>query len=125
MRAFGGRYRPLITRCFTTCAKMKAACEEFLKRTPRSDLLQPFWPTLQVATNVEVRTIAQNFVDLQEQRHAADYDLSTRFSRMEALTAADRVEEAMDAWDVLKAGNEQLALLFALSLMLWPGLGAR
>jgi hypothetical protein len=106
-------------------AKMKAVCEEFLKTAPRSELLQSFWPALHVTTNVEVQTIARNFVDLQEQRHASDYDLSARFSRQEALAAADLAEEAMEAWDSLRSSHEQLALLFALSLMLCPGLGTR
>lgn len=115
--------RQYVGRAFVH-GKMKAVCEEFLKTTPK-DILQPFWPTLHVTTNIEVKTIARNFVDLQEQRHTADYDLSAKLSRAEALAAADLAEEAMDAWDSLKGSNEQLAQLFAMSLMLWPALGSR
>src|SRR5437016_2101551 len=64
--------------------KMKAVCEEFAKSTPKNELLKPFWNTLNVSNNLEVRTIAENFIDLQEQRHAADYDLSRRFTRNDA-----------------------------------------
>jgi len=106
-------------------AKMKSVCEEFAKPMPKHDLLKPFWPTLQVANNPDVRTLAKNFIELQEQRHAADYDSSRRFTRHEANTAADQAQEAMDAWDQLKAQHGDLALLFALSLMLWPGLSGR
>jgi hypothetical protein len=105
--------------------KMKNVCDEFTKATPKSDLLKPFWPTLRVAASVEIRTIAANFIDLQELRHAADYDLSRSFSRPDAETAADQAQDAMDAVNRLKAANEPLAMLFALSLMLWPGLGGR
>ena len=105
--------------------KMKAVCEEFTKSPPKSDLLKPFWATFGVANNLEVRTIAENFLDLQEQRHLADYDLSQRFLRQNAIFAANQVQEAMNAWDILKNQHEKLALLFALSLMLWPGLSGR
>jgi hypothetical protein len=105
--------------------KMNAVCEEFAKTTPKSELLKPFWTTLQVAHNLEVRTIAENFSDLQYLRHAADYDLSRRFSRQDANFAADQAQDAIEAWKRLKAQHEELALLFALSLMLWPGLSGR
>lgn len=105
--------------------KMKSVCEEFTKPTPRSELLQPFWARLRVHATPEIRTIAENFIDLQGDRHAADYDLSRNFTRHDANTAADQAKDAMDAWDVLKVQHEEVALLFALSLMLWPGLGVR
>jgi hypothetical protein len=104
---------------------MKAVCEEFAKTAPKSELLKPFWASLQVGNNAEARTIAENFIDLQEQRHAADYDLSRRFSRQDADVAADQAQEAIEAWNTLKSQHEKLALLFALSLMLWPGLTGR
>jgi uncharacterized protein (UPF0332 family) len=117
-------FRQFAGRAFVH-AKMKAACEEFAKTSPKSELLKPFWAGFQVANNLEVRTIAENFIDLQEQRHAADYDLSRRFSRQDANIAADQAQEAIEAWKKLKAQQEKLALLFALSLMLWPGLSGR
>jgi hypothetical protein len=106
-------------------AKMKNVCDEFTKATPKSDLLKPFWPTLQVAASADIVTVAATFIDLQELRHAADYDLTRSFTRQDAETAADQAKDAIDAWIQLRAANEQLALLFALSLMLWPGLGGR
>ena len=102
--------------------KMKAVCEEFSKTAPRSKLLKPFWASLHIASNLEVQTIADNFIDLQEDRHAADYDLSRKFSRQDASIAAGQADEAIKAWSKLKTKHEELALLFALSLMLWPGL---
>jgi hypothetical protein len=117
-------FREFAGRAFVH-GKMKAVCEEFAKTTPKSELLKPFWANLQVANNLEVRTIAENFIDLQEQRHAADYDLSRHFSRQDANIAADQAEEAIEAWNKLKGQHEDLALLFALSLMLWPGLTGR
>lgn len=105
--------------------KMKNVCEEFIKGMPKSDLLKPFWPRLHVTSNAEIKTIAEAFINLQELRHAADYDLAHAFTRQDAETAADQAKDAIDAWNRLRAANEQLALLFTLSLMLWPGLGGR
>jgi uncharacterized protein (UPF0332 family) len=105
--------------------KMKTVCSEFIKAIPNSDALKPFWPALGVQGNADLETVAENFIELQEARHDADYNLSRHFTRQDATTAADQVQDAMDAWGRLKAANEPLALLFALSLMLWPGISGR
>jgi hypothetical protein len=105
--------------------KMKNVCQEVTKPTPKSDLLEPFWPKLHVADSVDIKTVAGAFINLQELRHAADYDLTRAFSRQDAETAADQAKDAIDAWNRVRAANEQLALLFALSLMLWPGLAGK
>jgi hypothetical protein len=105
--------------------KMKTVCNEFIKKTPNSDALKPFWGTLPIYGNPDLETVAENFIELQESRHDADYNLARPFTRQDAATAADQAKDAMDAWDRLKTANEQTALLFALSLMLWPGIGGR
>ncbi len=105
--------------------KMKSVCQEFARTTPKSELLKPFWSTLNVPNASDVKTVARNFIELQETRHAADYDLSRRFMRHDANTAAEQAREAIDAWRRLKQQQEELALLFALALMLWPGLTGR
>ncbi len=105
--------------------KMKAVCNEFIKAMPNSEALKPFWATLGVHGNADLETIAENFIELQEARHDADYNLARPFTRQDATTAADQVKDAIDAWNRLRAVNGPLARLFALSLMLWPGLGGR
>lgn len=113
--------------------KMKSVCEEFTKTTPRSDLLRPFWLTLQTPLNPDLATVATHFVDLQNARHDADYNLAKLFKRADARIAAEQAREAMDAWGRLKnsthatdaAKHKKLASLFALSLMLWPGLSGK
>jgi uncharacterized protein (UPF0332 family) len=117
-------FRQFASRAFVH-AKMKAVCEEFLKTTPKHELLRPFWPTLRIANNSEIQTIANSFIVLQVQRHAADYDLSRHFTRDDAHLAARQSQEAMDAWKRLKTQHEELSLFFALALMLWPGLSGR
>jgi hypothetical protein len=105
--------------------KMKAVCDEFTKATPKSDALKPFWPALGIHGNADMGTIAENFIDLQEARHDADYNLSRHFTRQDAATASDKTQDAIDAWNRLKAANESLSLLFALALMVWPGLSGK
>ncbi len=119
-----GHLREFAGRTFVH-GKMKAVCEEFAKTMPKSELLKPFWPRLAVARNQDIQTIARNFIELQERRHAADYDLAWRPTRSDANAAADQAKEAIDAWNRLKSQDMELSLLFALSLMLWPGLSGR
>jgi uncharacterized protein (UPF0332 family) len=105
--------------------KMKSVCDEFTKATPKSDALKPFWPAFGVQASVDLKTVAENFIDLQEARHDADYNLSRPFTKQDAKTASDKTQDAVEAWNRLKAANEPLALLFTLSLMLWPGLSGK
>lgn len=46
--------------------------------------------------------LARTFVDLQQARHEADYDLARRFTRREALNLANRADRAMTAWRGLR-----------------------
>ena len=46
--------------------------------------------------------LANTFVDLQQARHEADYDLALRFTRREALILANRADRAMAAWRGLR-----------------------
>jgi hypothetical protein len=42
--------------------------------------------------------VAEAFVDLQEARHGADYDLTLVYSRQEAEDLVRRFEGAFDSW---------------------------
>lgn len=105
--------------------KMKNVCDEFTKRQPSNHLLRPFWPRMGVNLDADLRTVVENFIELQELRHGADYDLARTFTRQQAETAADQSRDAFDAWSRLKTNHQTLAQFFALSLMLWPGLSGR
>ena len=104
---------------------MKTLCVEFTRPVPSSGLLKPFWTTLNVPASTDTRTVADNFRQLQELRHNADYDLTLSFTRVSALDAADLADEARAAWGRLKRNQSALAEFFALALLLWPSLGAR
>lgn len=50
----------------------------------------------------ELVAVAGTFVDLQQARHEADYDLALRFTRREVLILANRADRAMTAWRGLR-----------------------
>jgi hypothetical protein len=118
--------RHLAGRAFVH-GKMKTLCKEFVKPNVHDvhEVLRPFWATLPIANNPQMRIVAQTFIDLQQERHTADYDLSVTLSRQDALNAVTRTESAIQSWEQLKAANRPVCRLFALALILWPSLGSR
>jgi hypothetical protein len=127
--AFGTQHLQKLIRNFAGRAfvhgKMKSVCEDFQKQIPSSKILRPWWGRLPIADNPDLILIASAFVDLQQQRHTADYDLSTLSLRADARNAATSVQQSMAAWSKLQTLEPEIAKLFATSLMLWPGLSGR
>jgi len=113
-------FRHLAARAFIH-GKMKSFCKELVKPTPQ-EFLRPLWLKYGVASNWQARLVAQPFIDLQDDRHAADYDLSVSFSRQDALNAVTRAEAAVHAWRQLRTASPEIGRLFATSLILWPSL---
>jgi hypothetical protein len=107
--------------------KMKSLCKEFVKGNAQSihELLRPFWTPMSVANATGMRLVAQTFIDLQDARHDADYNVSVTFSRHEALNAVARAENAFNAWRRLRSSNRELCRFFAIALSLWPSLSSR
>lgn len=118
------RLRHFAARAFVH-RKMKEVCDEFRKTTPGNGLLKAWWNLLPIAKTAEVRTVADAFIELQNLRHTADYDLASSLSKQEALYAVKSAEDAISAWQKLQRSHPQIAALFGLSLVLWPGLGGR
>lgn len=58
--------------------------------------------------------VAETFVSLQEERHAADYDIGRNFIRTEALALVAEAKDAFRAWDAVKGSVEADAFLVAL-----------
>lgn len=86
--------RGVITRAFDH-AVMKRVAQSFAGGTVPSKL-QPGLGT--AAVPADLRRIAQSFRDLQEERHAADYDLLRRFEREDVLLLVDLAQQAMRLW---------------------------
>lgn len=64
----------------------------------------------------ELRRVANAFVELQEARHTADYDLAAVFSRPEVLLKIDLVTRAFDDWRVVRSDLNASVFLAALLL---------
>jgi hypothetical protein len=73
---------------------MQRACKSFAGGT-----LPPFVSHLQVGTiEPGLQKVARAFVDLQEKRHAADYDLIHTFTKQEAVDDIEKAKDAFAAW---------------------------
>ena len=60
--------------------------------------------------------VVSNFVELQQQRHLADYDNSRTWTRVEALNEVHSATEAFISWQIIR--NEPAAQDYLFSLML-------
>jgi len=104
--------------------KMKTLCQQFKSQKDAQKLLLPFWSTLPIAST-KIDIVAASFVKLQQERHRADYDVSSPFTRSDAYSACDMAEASFAAWSEIKAKHYAVANLFAVSLLLWPSLASR
>jgi uncharacterized protein (UPF0332 family) len=89
---------------------MRSACEQFTKSS------NPFARLLVRPVESELQTVAEAFVDLQFRRHAADYDLTQIFDRMEVLGIIDQASAAVAAWSRVR--NAPNANVFLAALLL-------
>ncbi len=119
-------FRQLAARAFVH-GKMKSVCAEFVKPNPLHvhPLLQTFWARFGIPNHPQAWLIAQTFIDLQDDRHTADYELSVSFARQDTLSAVTRSETAVVAWQQLRAANPEVCRLFSMALILWPSLASR
>jgi uncharacterized protein (UPF0332 family) len=62
--------------------------------------------------------VARTFIDLQQARHDADYDLSKRYTRSDALTQVSRAEIAVRLWDKSRATRQAEAFMVAMLIPL-------
>ena len=76
--------------------------------------LAQVWQPLLAAPSLELQRVATTFVDLQQARHQADYDLSRRVNRDEAMDLVERVESAFKAWKSIRKTKEAKVFLTAL-----------
>jgi uncharacterized protein (UPF0332 family) len=65
----------------------------------------------------DLKDVAQAFVDLQQARHEADYNLGKSFSRSEALTLIGQAAKAFQDW--AKVRNSDISKLYLACFLLW------
>jgi len=64
-----------------------------------------------------IRDVAAAFVDLQDARHDADYNLAKVFTRGEALAHIERAKQAFDDWETVRTLD--LARVYLGCFLLW------
>ena len=69
------------------------------------------------AVPANLRGVAQAFVDLQQARHEADYNLARSFSRADAQAFVDQADQAFNDWQAIR--NDDYARLYLVCLLLW------
>lgn len=74
-------YRQVLGRAFSHSV-MKQACTSFGGGTLKNSVTKGLPATFQIPT--EIQNLSATFVELQEKRHFANYDLTERFSRSDS-----------------------------------------
>ncbi len=104
------RYR--IQRWFDH-AEMKRICIRFLP----TSLQEPLHSLIGASASTDLRFVARTFIQLQEARHKADYDLASSFSSDAVGELLETALKSLQAFTRLQASSE--ANIFLLSLLLW------
>lgn len=104
------RQRSILARTFDH-GKMKNICEDHVKS---------FYSSGQPSSGVQLKNVAQTFVQLQEQRHTADYDNAFIWSKTDAIGAIDTVTRAFRDWRAIRAQDAAQDYLLQLFLPKTP-----
>jgi uncharacterized protein (UPF0332 family) len=110
-------YRHALARAFAHTS-MKDACMSFAGGTLREAIIKglPRDAKGKFSIPVEVQDIAGTFVELQQKRHQADYDLSEQFRKLEVLTLIDQAKTHVENFRALAVSDARkffLACLWA------------
>ena len=92
---------------------MRAACKKFSSQKPAIPAAAAVLLTKPIET--EIIRVAARFVDLQEFRHAADYDLSEPFDRAGVLLKIASARAAFTDWRSVRQTRN--ASIFAAALL--------
>jgi uncharacterized protein (UPF0332 family) len=65
----------------------------------------------------DLQLVAEVFVELQDVRHEADYNIGRMFTRRAAQYYVDRADQAFQAWRNVR--SEPIARVYLASLLLW------
>jgi uncharacterized protein (UPF0332 family) len=90
---------------------MKNASRDFASAAPNLPVLTGGLPIPN-----PIRQVALAFVNLQEARHEADYNVTARFTRVEVNNLVTRVQQAFDAWK--KVRGDPVAALYLGAMLL-------
>lgn len=111
--------RKLLARAFAH-TEMSDAAKGFASGNPPKLLFEALKPE---GVPKPLQRFATIFVELQERRHAADYDRAETFSRATVLTDVERAQKAIADWTAI--GNTHAARVFLLSLLIGKRISSR
>jgi hypothetical protein len=117
-------YRHVLARAFTHVI-MKQACVSFGGGTLRAAVAKglPTAPGAAYRIPQPIRDLAAMFVDLQDRRHLADYDLTERFIRSDVLMLIENAKRRVAAFAQLPASDDKR--FFLACLWAWKELANR
>ena len=114
--------RSLVQRAFGH-AEMKGACKGFIRadiairRNQQTGELPPSTQTvLSFPLEPALVEVMNAFVDLQEARHKADYDLSDQWNRVDVLNKLKMAESAFAKWEQVRDQSNAMVLMSAFLL---------
>lgn len=124
-RAIGSRnhqsaFRHVLGRAFVHTA-MKDACRSFAGGTLKDSIKKGLPPRFSIPS--EIGDLAATFVELQNKRHQADYDLTEGFRRHDVLALIQQVETAIRRFE--NVGNSDEKKFFLACLWAWKTLAGR
>jgi hypothetical protein len=106
-------FRQVLARAFGH-GVMNEACKSFAGGTLKKGVSKGLPIGFRIP--IEIRDLAATFVDLQDKRHLADYDLTERFKRSDVITLITRVRKDIERFQNLIPTDEKqffLAWLWA------------
>jgi hypothetical protein len=106
-------FRAAIGRGFTH-AGMAGACKSFNASSLPAGIRGKLG---QVIIARDLQELAGTFVELQRERHRADYDLSAVFTRAEVVSLLQELDEAFAIWRRIR--NDDMSRFFLMALPLW------
>lgn len=106
--------RPFVARQYDH-KDMKSASRSFAEGKPPAQLQQAF-----TSIPADLTTVAETFIELQEARHRADYDLrgEMHFTRQDVLDFTRRTRQAFQAWESVR--TTAVGELYLLSMLFHP-----
>ena len=113
-------FRQVLGRAFAHNV-MKEACKSFGGGTLKKGVAKGLPASFKIAD--EIQDLAATFVDLQDKRHLADYDLTERFKRSDVLTLVTGVKKDIEEFQSLAATDEKK--FFLACLWAWKDLANR
>jgi hypothetical protein len=94
-------------------ADMKAFCRQFAGRIGLSEQVRPL---VSLPLDPVLVSAARKFLELQDERHAADYDINESFTRFEVLKMIAGVQVVFDDWSRIRTTPNAAVFLSALLL---------